>query len=226
MRRLALVCAVVVSVVTATAASTAPASAGNRVAVVRCATRSAVTQHPTLPHTISVLGSPATSHRLAAYTNGFTYLIGPASMNCAGFVAVDGGTQVIIWPHGHAKPSRHSRSPGLTIAVDPACASCKAYDACPLLPSVASSLGFPCTTGIPAGERVYVLRSTVVLFEDPPGVAGDGWPSGGPDPANGLVGEIVSIPQFPGIYRATCTLPASEHAICTASLNDAIARYG
>jgi hypothetical protein len=223
--RVALIGAVTAVAVAMTPPS-APAAPPNVVPVVRCPTRYPFTQHPTPPHTITVLGRPASTRGLAAYTNAFTYLIGPVGMKCAGVQAVDGGSQVIIWPHRYAKPSLHSRSPGLTISIDPACASCKAYDACPLLPSVASSVGFPCTTAIPAGERVYVLRTTVVLFEDPPGVAGDGWPSGGPYPANGLVGEITSIPRYPGIYRSTCTLPASKHAVCTASLNDAIARYG
>jgi hypothetical protein len=64
-----------------------------------------------------------------------------------------------------------------------------------------------------------------VLFEDPPGIAGSGWPSGGADPANGVVG-LVGSPENELVYRSTCTLPASEHAICTASQNDLISRYG
>jgi len=50
------------------------------------------------------------------------------------------------------------------------------------------------------------LRSNVILFEDPPGVAGSGWPSGGPDPANGLV-EYTGSPENGVVYRSTCTLP-------------------
>ena len=68
------------------------------------------------------------------------------------------------------------------------------------------------------------LNADATDFEDPPGVAGDGWPSGGPDPANGIVG--VNVDQGSAVYRATCTLPASEHRIRTISLNDVLAGYG
>jgi hypothetical protein len=68
------------------------------------------------------------------------------------------------------------------------------------------------------------LKYNVFLFEDAPGVAGSGWPSGGSDPANGLVGYDSS--EDDAVYRSTCTLPAGDHALCTTSLNDVLRRYG
>ena len=146
-------------------------------------------------------------------------------MRCSGIAAVDGGSQVIVWPQGHSHPSFHSHAAGLTLTLDPACAGCKAGDACPFFTGLARQLGFPCSSGIPAGERVYRDRTNLVFFEDFRGTAGSGWPSGGPYPANGLVGYTGNGLNGE-VYRSTCTLPALQHSICTASLNDVIGRYG
>jgi hypothetical protein len=81
-----------------------------------------------------------------------------------------------------------------------------------------------CSFTKPAEEQSTQLSSTVVEFEDPPGVAGDGDPSGGPYPANGV---MVYGPgsAMDGSWTETCTLPASEHAICTLSLNEFASLY-
>jgi hypothetical protein len=111
---------------------------------------------------------------------------------------------------------------GIKLDVAPDCSSCQAELACPFLRSLAASLEFPCTSGIPAGEEVIELRYDLIAFEDPPGIAGSRDPSGGRDPANGGVGW-AGISR--GAVRATCTLPARQHRFCTTVLNDAIARY-
>src|SRR5579862_624816 len=181
------------------AVATSSASARSSVPVVRCPTVFGVPSEARQPpRSIAVLGSPASTRGLVAYTNTFDYLIGPPGMRCWGIVAVDGGQQVVVWAPGHGKPALHARYAGLTLSIDPACAGCKAADACPFFPQLASNVGFPCPTGIPPGEHVYGLRATITLFEDPPGVTGDGWPSGGPYRADGLVGLNTEIPRFPG----------------------------
>jgi hypothetical protein len=193
--------------------------------VVRCPTEFGVSgPSPRTPATVTV-SSSSTTRGSVAYTNTQIYLVGPRGMRCSGIVAVDGGSQVVAWPQGHSRPGPHARTDGLTLSLDPACVSCKADDACPFFTALARDLGFPCTGGVPAGERVYRLTSDIILFEDPPGVAGSGWPSGGHDPANGLVGHTGS-PGNGLVYRSTCTLPASDHSACTTSLNDVIRRYG
>ena len=207
-------------------APTEPASAAHSVtvAVVRCPTTFGIQQKVVWPRTVAVR-SPSSLHGLVAYTNSQSFLIGPAGMRCSGVVAADGGSLVRAWPRGHAAPAHHARYDGETLWIDPACAGCKAADACPFFPSLAKAMGFPCTSGVPAGERVYRLNSHATLFEDPPGVAGSGWPSGGPDPANGVVGIQGSLTSGL-VYRSTCTLPSSHHSVCTTSLNDVINRYG
>jgi hypothetical protein len=223
-RRRIAAAALTAAIATAAAATIASASSAQAVRVVRCPTTYPFTRHPAAPRTIAVLGAPRSVRGLVAYTNAFIYLIGPAGMSCAGVQAVDGGSIVLAWPHGHRRPGLHARIDGLSISVEPACVGCKAAEVCPLLPRFAAGFGFPCRSSIPPGEQIDVLRPSIVLFEDPPGVAGDGWPSGGPDPANGLVG--VATNQEQTVYRATCTLPAGEHSLCTVALNDAIGRYG
>ena len=193
------------------------------VPVVRCQTEFGISGPA--PHTPSVLTVGSSASHLVAYTNTQVYLLAPTGMRCLGIAATDGGSQVIVWPRGSGRPGFHSHTDGLTLTLDPACAGCKAGDACPFFTDLALKLRFPCTSGIPAGERVSRLRSNLALFEDPPGVAGSGWPSGGSDPANGLVGYAGSAYNG-AVYRSTCTLPVSDHSVCTASLNDVISRYG
>lgn len=174
--------------------------------------------------TLSINSSSSTGG-LVAYTNTEIYLIGPQGMRCSGLLANDGGSQVIAWPQHQSRPTAHAHTDGLTLTLDPACSGCKAQDACPFFTAFARHLGFPCTSGVPQGERVDRLRSDVALFTDPPEVAGSGWPSGGPDPASGVVGYSGS-PENGLVYRATCTLPAIDHSACTISVNDVIRRYG
>gem|GEM_PF-2771769 len=193
------------------------------VPVLRCPTEFGISESSR--RTPSTLTVSSGAGGLVAYTNTEAYLLGPRGMRCSGIVAVDGGSQVVVWPQGDARPGLHAHIAGLTLTLDPACTSCKADDACPFFTALARALDFPCASGVPADERVYRLRSNVALFEDPPGVAGSGWPSGGPDPANGVVGYTGNAFNR-SVYRSTCTLPASQHAVCTASLNYVISRYG
>jgi hypothetical protein len=203
-------------------------AAAKTVAVVRCPTREGVVQpHPQIPSRISVEGRPDSVIGLVAYTNGEEFLIGPKGMICAGAVGVDGTALILVWPKGLTEPRRHSHEAGLSLFVDPACVGCQAEQACPFFTAFAKSVGFPCTDAIPSGERVERVNADLVAYEDPAGVNGDGWPSGGPDPANGIVGLFGA--RFRGhpeeVVAATCTLRASDHELCTASLNDAATRY-
>ncbi len=180
----------------------------------------------TVPSRLRVFGVTRAAGHLAAYTNSETFLVGPAGMVCAGIVAADGGSRVTVWPKGQAAPpARYSRGEGLTLTLDPACASCRADDACPFFASFAAGLGFPCTSGAPAGEHVDRLSSQVVYFTDAPGLAGDGSPSGGYFPATGLAG-IQGASRNGAVFRTTCTLPIARNAVCEVSLLNVLRRYG
>jgi hypothetical protein len=210
----------------ASAATAMPAAAHGSpsVRVVRCHTGFGITPGKiTVPKRIGVRGSPHSTAGLVAYTNTVSFLIGPANMRCSGAVGADGGNGVTVWPRGAREPRLHSHIDGLTLQVVPACVGCMATMACPFFPAFARKLMFPCPSGVPAHEVVTRPSTNVALFEDPPGVAGDGYPSGGPDPANGVDGIKGRNGET---YTATCTLPARQHSTCTVALNDVISRYG
>ena len=199
---------------------------GRVVPVVRCSTQFGISAGSVkLPQRIRLLGVAQRSNDLAAYTNTQLYLIGPAGMDCAGIVGADGGASVVVWPAGGSELQPGSTGEGLTFMLEPACASCRAVDACPFFTLIANSLGFPCTQEIPVGEQIVRQSARVVAFDDPAGVAGDGWPSGGVDPASGVVGVSGAAPDQE-VFRTTCTLPVSERAVCDTSNTDVIARYG
>jgi hypothetical protein len=206
-----------------TVAISASGAATTRLPVVRCPTTFGIGgSHPRVPASVTV--GRALSAGLVAYTNTELFLIAPRGLRCSGTVAADGGTQVIAWAAGHPKPGLHSPGVGFTLTVDPACAGCRADDACPFFTAFAKELGFPCGAGVPAGEHVVRPSAALALFEDPPGVRGSGWPSGGRYPANGVVG-LFGKGADAAVYRATCTLPVADHAVCTQSLDETISHY-
>jgi hypothetical protein len=86
-------------------------------------------------------------------------------------------------------------------------------------------LGKGCSTTRPARESATGASLIAEEFEDPPGVAGDGIPSGGQYPANGM---LLYEPKStrPSASLATCALPQGQHDVCTAVLNHFVALYG
>jgi hypothetical protein len=219
-RTLSSVVAVSIAVTCSTVLSSAASAHLAVLPVVRCPTTFAAGMPPRTPAHLTISSATATSG-LAAYTNTWEYLLAPTGMRCSGFVAGDGGSSVQVWPRGSAEPSHDSRGAGLTLFIAPACASCRAAEACPFFAAFARSRGFPCSEMIPLEEQDYRLRRNITLFEDAPGVRGSGWPSGGIDPANGLVG----IGEHGLVFRSTCTLPSGEHALCTTGLNYLVERW-
>jgi hypothetical protein len=84
-----------------------------------------------------------------------------------------------------------------------------------------------CSRRRPPAEVVTQLSATAAGFEDPPGVVGDGFPSGGSQPANGVVIHHGPVPA-PGAETGlaeTCTLPEAQRGLCTAILNEFLHRY-
>ena len=79
----------------------------------------------------------------------------------------------------------------------------------------------------PSSESVVALNADVVSFTDPAGVSGDGNPSGGAYPANGVMTYYpYDSGNDDGSYLDTCTLPAAEQSICTVVLNRFVDWYG
>lgn len=210
--------------------------------LVVCQTTSGVTTTTAdLPGSVSVSvpASDASTGNLAVYSDetGRLMLIGPTvGWTCSGSFGADGSGLMALAPVGTSIPAS-----GTTWHV-PASSSVQAIVAmesggspvqgaqlvCPLFPAAKAaaqqSLGQSCAAG-PSQEKVRRISSGAVGFEDPVGVAGIGFPSGGQNPANG-VGLYQPKPTEATAYLGTCTLPPSQQDLCTAVLNHFVATFG
>jgi serine/threonine protein kinase len=195
------------------------------VSVTSCPTQYGV-QGATSPPTPPSLAAPTSiASRLGGFSNGSISALGPTGWSCTGLVGANGGRSLTIYPPGEPAPELPggTSSPIRAIFIEiPSAQTGNAPSlACPLFSTAAAMAPTTCAPP-PAQESVHRSGSDVVEFEDPAGVTGDGTPSGGSYPANG-----VMIWNQSGQYSAlaTCTLPEAEHAVCTAVLNNFLAHY-
>ncbi|MGA2519930.1 MAG: hypothetical protein ABSG81_03820 [Acidimicrobiales bacterium] len=192
-----------------------------------------------VPSSLEVQVPSNLADTLAVYsdTQGFMKVVGPRAWSCTALLAADGSGGVAVYPPAQPLPPSWSSQWHLAagsaveaIVADEtsACVGCTVGQACPLFASARSAydseIGRPCPTR-PAQEWVGQESAGIVSFEDPPGVAGDGAPSGGADPANGI---MTYYPQSPdGSWLETCTVPSSAGpGLCAAVLGDFLSRYG
>jgi hypothetical protein len=218
---------------------TSPATA-TAVRATTCSTVYAITPGPPAPRQFPATVAPGTSWYVDSAMT-MAPLLAPTGWGCKISVGADGSSAWAIYPPGQPPPPAGSPA-GASQAVElgdvPACQGCAVQLACALVPQAAAqmtSFGGPCKPRT-AAERVTWLAGSprgtsgpfhdVVAFEDPPGVAGTGQPSGGPYPANGVL--IYDYTPATGSTAAleTCTLPEADHARCTVVLNDFVARHG
>ena len=206
------------------------------VPVVTCATTFALaTPPPTvpLPASVTVDVPTAQAATLAVYadSNSIMRVLAPAGWSCKASYGADGSGIITVVPKGdplplpgqEPDPSDEAISATETggSPVQAAAAGCAFFPAAAT--AYASDLGRGCSPR-PPSEMVDPVSATVVDFEDPAGTKGTGEPSGGPDPANGVM--TYSPTEGPGFYLDTCTLPQDAHATCTAVLNYFITLYG
>jgi hypothetical protein len=125
---------------------------------------------------------------------------------------------------------------GIRAITGGACQACIGGLVCPLFPQAFKILGYgtslKCQAKKPwqSEERVKRLSATAAWFRDPPYFPVTGDPSGGANPASGIV--IFIRPPFNhprgtltlGV-KETCALPAAQDATCEAILNDFLRRY-
>jgi hypothetical protein len=198
------------------------------VGVVACQTSFGVTPDsmPDMPKTVTVEGAPAGA-AMSGYSNGFVTVVGPARWSCHSQVGADGNVTVTVFPNdqGPLNGKPFIAQDGQQIeAVIPFSLGVKSVLVCPLFPQAAATAYAPCPSA-PAGEFVTRRSETVVEFEDPPGVAGDGNPSGGSYPALGVMVYDQATESRYGAEES-CTLPEAQHAVCTAVLQDFVVRHG
>ena len=180
---------------------------------------------PPLPATMTATLTSDVAALVTFYGNGTLTLIGPKDWHCAAAVGADGSATMAITPPGQA-PASGSPSPddqAVTASTGGGCVGCIASMACGLFPeawNLFAQPGLSCPATPPNRERVTRPRPRSAVFEDPPGVAGTGEPSGGryralgflvfdPGTAGGGTGLAV-----PSALKLTCTLPDAMAQIC------------
>jgi hypothetical protein len=198
------------------------------VSVSTCPTQFGI-EGQTPPKGPSSMNAPASvANDVRGYSNGFISMLAPAGWSCSGLAAADGGQGLDAYPSGQAPSALQipTGTPSNALAVSvqiPSQGTGPASQlACPYFPTAATGSGVPCQTP-PPGEIVHRGGANFVEVQDPPGVAGLLTPSGGPDPANGVV---VWNATDAYAAEAVCTLPEQERELCTVVLNDFLARYG
>jgi hypothetical protein len=187
-----------------------------------------------LPSSITVSAPSDLAGQLAVYTDqqGTVKLVGPKGWQCSASYGADGSGVVRVYPTGEQEPTGSAFSPQQQEAIvgseTSACEGCREFQACPLFSAAASDYstdyGMSCPETRPTEESTDQISTGVIGFEDPAGVAGDGNPSGGPYPANGVMTYYSANED--GSWLDTCTLPNSEHALCTVALNSFVSLYG
>jgi hypothetical protein len=209
--------------------------------VVVCPTTFAitVTTTTTLPTSVSATVPAADASGLAVYgdDNGIMMMIGPQGWTCHAAYGADGSGGLLLAPASESVPSdpdvgwhlKASSTAQAIVGYEVGVSTVQASTlVCPLFSAAAAdykkTFGHACPPH-PKAESVMDTASSEAAFEDPAGVAGDGMPSGGANPANGIMLYLPSYPGRSAGYSATCTLPADQHDVCTAVLNDFVMRY-
>ncbi len=228
---------------TSTTTTTAPpATTTAALSIVACKTTVAIASPPpstTLPATASVTVPTDEASYLVVYsdTAGTMMMLGPMGWVCRAEYGADGSGGLLITPTGETIASSpgsggHVPSSSTAEAIEGYETGASPVQAaalgCPLVSAAAEAtvrdLGKSCAPH-PATETVFPKTANEVAFYDPPGVAADGQPSGGQDPANGVVLYMPSKGKA-SAYLATCTLPAVQHGVCTTVLNYYVSLYG
>jgi hypothetical protein len=196
-----------------------------RIAVVPCPTEYAAPGEtmPPLESTMTATVTPPVAAAVSFYSNGDLTILGPIGWRCSAVLGVDGTTRMAItppdrpWPTGTSTPAPDL--PAVTAVGGGSCAACIARMACALFPEASKLADGTCPTGVPAQERVRRPLPRTAVFEDPPGVAGTGEPSGGVNRALGFLvfgtgDDATGALIRPTALKITCTLPESMSAIC------------
>jgi hypothetical protein len=205
-------------------------------------TTGAPTTTTSLPASVSVSvpASDGQQGNLAVYTDetGGLMLVGPTvGWTCNGNFGADGSGLLALAPVGTAVPMTGTTwhlpasSPTQAIVAMESGGSTVqgAALACPLFSTAKAAtqqdLGRVCAVSVSTQEHVTRISSVAVGFQDPAGVAGVGYPSGGQNPAKGVV-LYQPKPTEPTAYQATCTLPAAQQDLCTAVVGQFVATFG
>jgi serine/threonine protein kinase len=195
------------------------------------------TNTPSLPSTVAKSVPSSLVNQIAVYTDaqGQMQILAPTGWSCFATLGADGSSTLAAFPQGQPNPTDSGTSADTGEQVvgsqTGACVGCLYSQVTPLFSAAASQCAVD-YAGVPSqcpgpysGESIDPIGNGIVGFLDPPGVKGSGAGSGGAYPANGVAtyqGVTGSTPS----YIETCTLPDSQHSLCTAALDDFVLAYG
>jgi hypothetical protein len=219
--------------------TTVPATESASLSVISCPTTFGYpTPAPaTLPASVTVAVPRSLSGQLSVYsdTQGEMKVVGPSGWTCQAQIGADGSGGVVVSAPGESVPqewgagwplSSDSNIQAIVGIQTSACWGCTLGQACHLFTAAATTSAgqFGGTCSRPPAEAVQQISPGIVNFQDPPAVTGDGIPSGGQNPGNGVMTYYPGNQS--GSWLETCTLPTTQKELCTTALNSFIAWYG
>lgn len=188
-----------------------------------------------LPAKVRVDLSSGNSTKLAFYTDneGLIEVIAPTGWTCSGLIAADGSSSIQVAPPGQPNISDESlkglKAELITASQTSACVGCRESLACPLFVSAANdyqrAFQKSCPTTKPPSETETRITGNAVEFTDPPGVVGDGRPSGGAYPALGAMTYFEDL-SGDASWTVTCVLPPQDKSMCKAIVGNFVDKYG
>ena len=197
----------------------------------RCSTSEAIAQHGgPLPPSVQMPMPSASAGKLTAYADtAGTLLPAPTGWSCTAFIGADGTSRMSVYPPGQKDPLTSPRgSPsGVTLQLLLGCQGCVHDVVCALFPNAKivrtyAKFGGTCPPRNPTAQETHGAGHNVVLFRDPPGVKGQGDPSGGGIAA---IGGVELTDQFgntgASAVQVTCAIrgdPDTCAAIASATL--------
>ena len=223
-----------------TAAPAAAATVSAQLSQVVCPTTygNQPTGTPSLPSTVAKSVPSSLVNQIAVYTDaqGQMQIMAPTGWACSASIGADGSSELAAFPEGQPSPMSPGSTPDTGEQVvgsqASACSSCNYAQTTPVFTAAANQCsidyaGNPSACPGPyAGESIDPIGDGIVGFLDPPGVKGSGAGSGGAYPANGVVTYHPGSDGSQPSYIETCTLPDSQHSLCTAALDDFVLAYG
>jgi hypothetical protein len=223
---------------TAVTPTTDQNSVATALPVVKCPTEFAITTPPPttpVPTTLVMEVPSDLRSTLAVYadTNEIQVVLAPRGWNCQAGYGADGSGSISVYPSGESTPTPSAEIPIRANSMDEAITLSEtggspviaAYTACPYFANAAAQTqqygAGNCTP--PANSIIEPISQEAVGVAIPAGQSVIGIPSGGLYMTNAVV--LYTAAKQPGTYLGSCTLSQDKHAVCTAVLNNVLARY-
>ena len=205
------------------------ATTGPAVPVVACPSSygaGAPAHRPVVPRTLRPGVAARVAKMLAYYTNDKRTLapvLAPRGWQCEVQVGADGTTGVDVYPPGTSPTPSGTGHPEVQAASDSACQGCVYSSVCALVPGAGGQLGFSGLPCAPRGKGEVVTWLSGSPKDQPPLHDVIAFAEPGRDPTHGVVLYEYTAGRGGEASEETCTLPASQHPLCTAVLNTFVA---